>query len=160
MADHDGVHDRRKADDAPPGYEQRAKDWPAAFGRIEQLPQPLPTLSLRERMELVLIAHATSDRTIRKHALLVLEHDASPAFVVVRDPLNASTQADDLPNPRPLSSEEQALKARKPIVEVDPGYRGNDAFDEKHPPAPPLMPPEWAGITTGPRDKHDGIPAI
>lgn len=40
------------------------------------------TLTLHDRLALVQIAHATTDVTIRKHALLLLEHAANPGFYI------------------------------------------------------------------------------
>ncbi len=61
-----------------------------------------PTLSVTDRLDLIRIAVSTHDFDIKRHALLLLDRAAAPAFVVVRGPLEPGPQNDDLPLRRPF----------------------------------------------------------
>ncbi len=61
-----------------------------------------PALSLADRVKLICIAASTQDLNIKRHALLLLDLAAAPAFVVVRGPLEPGPQNDDLPLRRPF----------------------------------------------------------
>lgn len=74
---------------------------PPVFERIEQIPA---TLSLTDRLDLIRLAHATSNFDIKRHALLLLDQAAAPAFMVMPHVVS-STQNDDLP-PREYTAEE------------------------------------------------------
>lgn len=99
--------------DFPAGERERASE----FGQLGYHPMP-PVIPWSDRLDLLRIAHATTDAAIRRHALLLLDQAAAPAWVVYERSGSAGGAGGggggDLGTLREVTGEELAELRRKP----------------------------------------------